>query len=291
MSDNIENTSTGADAVSEGSNDSLLNTASKETVATEAIEEKVTETSSTGMSMEEFIKTLDENIRENKSWSKFKSPQELAKSYTELEKMVGKKGEIPKDDATPEEWSNFYKKLGLPDDYEGYGIELPKELADGKDRFNTALKLAHEAGIPKKQAEKFFKGMMELETNEINQLQALQTENLKAEQAKLQEHWGLGMEDMIDSVTRLEKSLGVYEAFEAKGLNADADLLIMLGNLANKLGEDPTIKTNMANTPAGIDNEISEVNAEIKEFVKKGQKVPLHLANRRKELFEKKYRD
>ena len=96
---------------------------------------------------------------------------------------------------------------------------------------------------------------------------------------------------MVDAVTRFEKSLGIYDVFQSKGLNADADVLITLGKLANQLGEDKEIATATSHTPAGIDAEISEVNAQIKEYLTKGEKVPAHLNQRRTQLFERKYKD
>ena len=276
MSDNIEV----PDAAS--TEESLL-------TPSEVVVEDTTPEANEG-SWNDFVLTLDEDIQDNKAWEKFNSTQELAKSYTELSTLVGKKGEIPKDDASGEEWADFYSKLGRPESPEDYGISIREGLEAGEDRLNDGLKLAHELGISKKQAESLFNGLMDRELTDSQGISEQLQLNRDSETAKLSDTWGNGMNDMIDTVTRLEKSLGVYEAFEAKGLNADADLLIMMGELSKRLGEDPEINAGMAKTPAGLDDSISEVNTDIKEYLKRGEKVPQHLVNKRAELFDNKYK-
>jgi hypothetical protein len=253
--------------------------------------EKTTETKSGYDNMQEFIKTLDPELQSHKSWSKFKTPQELAKSYSELEKLVGKKGEIPKQDATKEEWDLFYSKLGRPEKVEDYKIGIRDELKGGEERLNKALQLAHDAGITKAQADKLFAGLMEQEVEMVKGIDAQRAELLAAEETKLRQTWGHGFDKMADVVERFEKSLGIFETFEQKGLNTDADLLILLGNLASRLGEDPEVNVARSSTPAGLDAELSEINTQIKEYLKKGEKVPKHLTQRREDIFNRKYRD
>lgn len=65
---------------------------------------------------------------------------------------------LPGADAPPEEWAPILKALGHPDTPEGYGIAKPETLPDGvewNDEFaNGFAKFAHEAGLPKGQAQK-----------------------------------------------------------------------------------------------------------------------------------------
>lgn len=267
---------------------SLLNKTAPAAVAiepatTEAVKETTTD------DWKSFIDTLDEDIKGSRSLEKFKTTQELARSYTELSKLVGKKGEIPRDDASGEEWSEFYNKLGRPESPDQYGI-TPKDGLNG-ERLDSALKLAHEAGISKTQAEKLFGGLMDMEKADMDSMNLSHQERIAEEQSKLVTTWGNATDSMIESVIGLQKSLGVYESFEANGLNGNADLLIMMGELAKRLGEDPEISVNMANTTAGLDNSISEVNSQIKEYVMRGEKVPPHLSSKREELFNRKYKD
>jgi hypothetical protein len=257
----------------------------KETVAVEEVKETVT---TTGSSWEDFVGSMDDDVKSNSMWDKYNDVKGFGKAMTELQGLVGKKGDIPKEDASPEDWADFYGKIGRPDEATGYNINPLEGLPDS-NRLDSALELAHKAGISKQQADVLFNGLMEQELGDFKALEDARETNLKAEGDKLTEAWGNGRDNMVDAVTRLEKSLGVYEAFEEKGLNADADLLIMMGNLAQKLQEDPAIGTATASTPAGLDNSIFEVNEQIKDYLKKGEKVPTHLVNKRSDLFDKKF--
>ncbi len=60
----------------------------------------------------------DIGIVEKKAW---KSPQDLFKSYRELEKTLGQdKVVLPKDGADAKEWDAVYNKLGRPDTPDKY---------------------------------------------------------------------------------------------------------------------------------------------------------------------------
>ena len=60
---------------------------------------------------------------------RFENVDNLAKSYIELEKSMGSRVKIPGEDATPEDRSAFYGKLGVPDSAEGYTMP---ELLEGE---------------------------------------------------------------------------------------------------------------------------------------------------------------
>jgi N-acetylglucosamine kinase-like BadF-type ATPase len=70
----------------------------------------------------------------------------------------------------------------------------------------------------------------------------------------------------------------------------DADVLILLGNLASKIGEDPEVTVASSMTPQGLDHEYAELSEQIKGYLKRGEKVPDHIAKRRTDIFERKYK-
>lgn len=244
----------------------------------------------TPMSMEDFVKTLDEGIRDSKSFSKFTNVQDLAKSYTELEKLVGAKGDIPKAEADQSEWGDFWKKLGKPENVADYNIEVPEALKamDGSfDKVNKAMELALDADLTTSQATKLFKGLFDLEAEGIEAQTHLQSESLEVSKKKLEDAWGNAFDEMAGEVQALETRLGVFDAFEEAGLNSNPDLLIALGKLAKDLGETSTIETASSHTPQGVDMEISEINSEIKTLLKAGSKIPPHMTAKLQELFKR----
>lgn len=72
---------------------------------------------------EKIIKTL----------SKFNKVEDLAKSYTELQKLMGSRIELPKDDASEEALTAFWTKLGKPKDKDGYSIKAEEDTGNFRD--------------------------------------------------------------------------------------------------------------------------------------------------------------
>lgn len=251
------------------------------------VETPVVESSFT---MDNLLGTLDDDIKENKSWEKFKSPADLAKSYLELQKMVGHKGDFVGADATPEETQAMWNKLGKPETAEAYGIELPsnlKELEGATEKVNKIAELAHEANLTTDQASKLFAGLFEIEATELDATVLSHEETFHQNQSKLHDAWGSAINEMSQEVVALEQKLGIFDDFESAGLNDNADLLIAFGKLAGELRETSTIDYAISSTPQGVESEISELNAQASEFMSKGQTVPPHIQNKLQELFGK----
>jgi len=267
---------------------SLLNQEKEERVQEEASVTTEATNKTKTFSYEDLMGVLPEDVKGNTMWSKFKDIGEFAKSMTELNSLVGKKGDIPKPDADQAEWDDFYSKLGRPEKPSDYGIKLKDGLV-GEEKLNHALELAHKAGLSPKQTDILINGLQDMQLEDGKTSYQNYQESLQQEATKLEEAWGNGMDDMIETVTRFQKSLGVFELFESKGLNTDADLLILMGNLAGKLSEDPMVGQSLANTNAGLDNQIIEIEQQIKQYVVKGEKVPQHLKSAREDLYNKKY--
>lgn len=240
--------------------------------------------------MNTLIGMMDENIKADKSWAKFKNPADLAKSYLELQKMVGKKGEIPSDEAAPELWNEFYSKLGKPEKADGYKIDIPEVLKniEGVDGKVEKLKqFAFESNLTTKQANTLFNRLLDMEVSDINNSQLHFDETSKANQEKLKTAWGNGIDAMASEVKALEERLGILEAFENSGLNDNPDLLIAFGKIAQELRETSTIDTAIASTPVGIEAEIAELNSQAREFMRNGRPVPANIQNKLQDLFRR----
>ena len=270
----------------DNNSNSLLNTSAVDA----PIVETPTQEAPIGYSMEDFIGTMDEDIQGNKSWEKFKSPQDMAKSYIELQKLVGVKGDIPNSDATDEDWNSFYGKLGKPETFKDYEITLPDNLKsqDGAfEKTQAVMELAHSANLTTNQANKLFEGLFELESKELTDSQDLYNRTNEASLNELKESWGNGFDEMAGEVTSLEKRLGVFDDFETNGMNSNPAFLKLMGTIANELKETSTIESAIASTPVGVETELSEVTSRIKDFMTRGESIPQHLNDRRMELFNK----
>jgi hypothetical protein len=100
---------------------------------------------------------LDADLQANPSLQKFKEPGALAKSYLELQTLVG--GErlaLPKPDAPAEDWGRVYEKLGKPEKAIDYGLdqlELPKGLAINQQVMGEIAEKMHARHLPKAMAQ------------------------------------------------------------------------------------------------------------------------------------------
>ena len=92
----------------------------------------------------------DLKIVEDKGW---KSPQDLLKSYQEMEKLSSNKFSIPKaDDA--EGWKKLNARLGCPETIDGYAIS---DVAEADQPFIDDFKnVALETGLRPSQVDKFY---------------------------------------------------------------------------------------------------------------------------------------
>lgn len=177
-------------------------------------ENQTSETESQAVWSDEFSET-DKKIISDKGW---KSPQDMFKSYQEIEKFASNKISIPKaDDA--EAWKKLDAKLGCPETIEGYEI---KGIADIDKPFIDDFKAAAlESGMRPSQFQKMYdcyKDRQDKLTEAFNAQAEKDMEEVKAE-------WGddyskneelmrrgvvvLGLEESL--LTNIEMSIGTKE--------------------------------------------------------------------------------
>ena len=179
----------------------------------------------------DWTASFDDGTRgviQNKGW---KSPADVVGSYTNLEKLLGadKAGRAivpPKDDAKPEEWGQFYTKLGRPETADAYKLPVPE--GDSGEFAKTAAGWFHEAGLNQKQAEG-----LSGKWNELQPAMKQQHDGKLAQQAEidiqdLKKSWGKDFELQSELARRamresgltaeegekIERSLGVKKAAE-----------------------------------------------------------------------------
>lgn len=238
------------------STQSLLDTSAPDTTDTSTTDtstDTTTDTSTdttdnTDSSFEAVLAGFSDDLKDSDSLKQFKSVEDLAKSFVEQKKLVGRKTAIPGDEATAEEWAEFYNNAGRPEGADKYGIEIPAEFADipgASDKANAAFEAAHEAGLSKKQAETLFGKLFEGEVSEMTNQKAAAEKQYADSKDALFEAWGTGekFEAEVRKVTAFQKKAGFYEDFEAAGLNSNPTLLIALSKIANSIGADSSIDT------------------------------------------------
>lgn len=237
-------------------------------------EEQATEVSvdaEVAQSGADWRESIPEEIRDHKSLSHISDIGALAKSYVHAQSMIGAdKVVIPGKSATPEEWGEFYGRLGRPEDPGSYGLETTDEM--NGDMVDWFRQTAHAAGLTERQAAQIFGSYNEFAAN-MQQGMTVDREQMTAQvEADLRKEFGQACED------RLAQGLGVVENFGNPELMetqlADGSLLgdnpefirlmATVGNyMQEALGEDTLegIRTSGAMTPQDAQEKVSELRA------------------------------
>lgn len=161
-----------------------------------------------------FSKIEDESLRgyaENRNW---KNPDEVVKSYRELETLMGAdKAErgivIPKDDDT-EGWTQFYQKLGAPKDATDYKLPVPE--GQSPEFAKTAAEWMKELNLTTKQGQGLAAKLNEYTYKQQSIIQAQRQQQSDTEINELRAELGeLGYAKFTEEGRRAIRAGGISE--------------------------------------------------------------------------------
>jgi vacuolar-type H+-ATPase subunit H len=229
-----------------------------------------------------------------------KDANEVGMYIKELQSFAGKKGDIPKSDATDEEWAEFYQKLGRPADIEGYDFTIGDEFTElvGKESIpyfeKTVDKIKEQAfqmGASSDQAEEMVNIFLESVAESVEESNQDNTEILEEMEKELRTEWGEEYDGMLNGIEAMLTANGFpeenMEYLKQSGMLKDPAFAITMGNIASKFADDPEIGHHQTNTMAGLRDQLAEVNMDIAEMVRTGTKIPPHIAQKRLDLMNK----
>lgn len=266
---------------------------------TETTEEVVANTAETTSEATEkaFVDTFldsvtDEEIKSSKMWDnlKGKDADEFAKYVRELKSFTGKKGDIPKADATPEEWAEFHQKLGRPEELDGYDFGLSDDfkalVGEGQAGFHESAleafkKTAFEKGLSTDAAEDLFNEHLSVVAKQTEEMKKVQEALEKDADNVLKNAWGDERDGIETGIKAMLKDKGgmseedVSELVEL-GLLKDPKVAIALGKINAKFADDPELGDMVANTKAGIEDQMVELQATMLEEKSKHGKILPH---------------
>ncbi|WP_271896317.1 hypothetical protein [Candidatus Phyllobacterium onerii] len=225
-------------------------------------------TTTTSTTTTNWRDTLPEDIRASPSLTKFETQEGLAKSYINLEKMLGTdKVAIPKE-GDQEGWERWVKAAGRPDDPKDYGFEPPKELPAGleysPENDQRLAAVVHKAGLNKHQAglvrEEFMRWMGEGAVAKTD----LSASTAATQETQLRTEWGRAFDQNLKEAKLAVKEYGGDEFaayLETTGLGNHPALAKAFHTIARKtMGESQLIGNGgeRESTPADLDKAITD---------------------------------
>jgi len=150
---------------------------------------------------------------QNKGWNE---PRQVLDGYRNLEKLLGadKAGNavvLPKADATPEELSAFYARLGRPEKPDGYKLAAPEGLGDPQFAAAAAAKF-HELGLSGKQGEALAQWFSENTGAKQAQMQQQTQAAFQADSQALAQEWGAAFDQNVGIARKAVQGLGLEAA-------------------------------------------------------------------------------
>ena len=227
-----------------------------------------------GALTEGWNNTLSEDIREEKSLASFKTVGDLAKSFVNTKKMVGKNVvAIPNETSTEGEWSEYYKAGGMPEtaaDYmlkapEGMDAEIAKQILP-EDRMKVWQDRFFQCGASKKVADMC---IAEFAKDALVDVQTMQQADETAQAdllSGLSTEWGAAFEQNKHyGNMAIEEASGGNEEFKARlvaKMGNDPDIIRAFSKLGSKFAEGKPPAFGAVPTPSDYQDQIDSLMAD-----------------------------
>jgi len=240
---------------------------------------------------------LDPTIKDHPSIKNFKSPGDLAKSWVEAQRLIGRdKIPVPSDKATKEDWDVVFERLGRPKTADGYQIpevKLPEGLPLPKEEFIKEFKSkALELGLLPAQVNQLYSWFMNNEATQYSQFMSERDQARVGAENALRKQWGKAFEQnyqIAEQAVIKYGSEGFVEKLKSTGLNNDPDMIQFIANMAKNFSEDT-----LAGKAPGLTMSPDEAMAEIKKIQGEAMKDKNHPMNNKMhpeyEYFKDKWR-
>jgi len=226
---------------------------------------------------------LDVSIKEHPSLRNFKTTGDLAKSWVEAQKLIGR-DKIPVPDpnkATKEDWDIVFDRLGRPKDADGYKLpemKLPEGYPAPKEEFIKELRIkALELGLLPAQLNGLYSWFMENEAETYKQFMEERGVTRSKAENELRKIWGKAFDQNYQIAEQAVNKYGTetfIEKLKATGLNNDPDMIQFIANMAKNFSED-----RIAGKPAGFTLSPEEAKAEIAKIQGEAMKDKMHPMN------------
>lgn len=202
---------------------------------------------------------------------KFESVEALAQSYNALHKQLGATARVPGSDASPEDWTAFYQKMGAPKSVEGYTIPENADSAT-KAQLQALRDSAHVKGVTADQWE----ALVDNAVSSISKSRQSAVETMEqakeqwAEQARLQ--YGEDFDTKLAQAQRTFQDMiqddgaELIELLETSGLGNHPKLMELFVQIGDRMADD-TVPTDSG---SGYSGNAQTLALRGRELLKKG---------------------
>jgi hypothetical protein len=233
-----------------------------------------------------LVGTLPEEIRNTTLIQETKDFESLVGQAINAQKLLGRKTiEEPQEDWGDEQWDNFYKTIGRPEDAKEYGDaeflqetykEVLGETPLNAEEIENWNQVFHQAGLSPKQAQKLQEAYIRNTTEAMTGMKEQQNVQIAENTAALRQEWGDeytanlnianqaydklapdGLKDLIDSNPVIANNQGFLKLFLTLGKE--------MGDARQRTGGQQN--TFAPNSPAAADAELSRLEDTYKELI------------------------
>jgi len=200
--------------------------------------------------------SLPEELKNDKSLTKFKDVPSLAKSYLEAQKTTSKalnaKGVIiPGENATPEEISEYRKALGVPATADGYELEsptLPEGMVVDEAKAKKLAEIAHSKGISKEAFQELAKAYNAEQIAAFEAQKQEQAQKIIDATAEMKKEWGRNFEkNLAQSEAAIVSIFGpeFNQFLQENGLGSDTRLIKGMFKASQNMSEHQLVTKGM----------------------------------------------
>jgi hypothetical protein len=155
---------------------------------------------------ENYLESIDEDIRGDECFKLAGNFKELTKQFAHAQRMVGKdKIALPGENASDEDWAEFYNKTGRPATEADYAYTKPEGIPDehrSDERMTVLRTLAHDLGMTQKQFGKYMARDDARILAEVKAAEETAEREVGEAEKELKDLWGMAYEERIQIVNR-----------------------------------------------------------------------------------------
>ena len=252
---------------------------------------------------------LPDDLRGSPSLKDFKSVNDLAKSYLNAQSLIGRSVRIPGENASQEDWENFYSRfdnvpgmtriddenpeqvlhrLGMPYSPDEYDWTPPEGFDYSPEDDTDFRQVAYDLGLTTKQAA----GIRDYLAQNIMEDESSSRQSVEEGINGLRQEWGAAFDRNMSIAQNAVQVLGgeeVIQYLEETGAGNDPAMIKLFAAIGAELGEPGSLPGEGADavmTPADALLEISEIQNNPEHPYHKGDEAAV---DKMKALFEFAY--